>query len=230
MQQTKQSAGGIATAKLNRSAALARYYTNPNHCKHCNAMIRVAEKQRCKEVRRKKFCSHSCAAAFNTPRREPKGPRIIECERCAKPFAFVKKYSGATKRRFCDACYKHAMIDTRGHLPVNGTRTKGELFSSRRNWQSARSTIRKHAAKTFYASGRPMTCEWCGYTHYIEICHRRSVASFDGTATLDEINHPTNLTALCPNHHWEFDNGLLQLGSAGRLCPDNLRVMGAARY
>lgn len=43
----------------------------------------------------------------------------------------------------------------------------------------------------------------------VEICHINGVAGFPDTATIDEINSPSNLIALCPNCHWEFDNGLI---------------------
>ena len=29
--------------------------------------------------------------------------------------------------------------------------------------------------------------------------------------TIEEINNINNLIGLCPNHHWEYDNGLLEL-------------------
>ena len=57
-------------------------------------------------------------------------------------------------------------------------RTKGELFTTLKNWQTARTAIRK------------------------------AVADFDDGTLVSEIN---NLIALCPNHHWEYDNGLLEL-------------------
>lgn len=30
-------------------------------------------------------------------------------------------------------------------------------------------------------------------------------------ATISDVNDPSNLVALCKNHHWEFDNGHLSL-------------------
>ena len=34
---------------------------------------------------------------------------------------------------------------------------------------------------------------------------------FDDNNTIAEINDISNLIGLCPNHHWEYDNGLLDL-------------------
>ena len=90
--------------------------------------------------------------------------------------------------------------------------TKGELFQKRSNWQSARSAIQQHARKVFFASDKPKRCHECGYDRHIEVCHIRDVADFPDTATIGEINDPTNLRSLCPNHHWEFDHGLLIMG------------------
>ena len=55
------------------------------------------------------------------------------------------------------------------------------------------------------------SCIACGYSKHVEVCHIRAVADFSGTALLEEINQDTNLVGLCPNHHWEFDHGLLEL-------------------
>lgn len=39
----------------------------------------------------------------------------------------------------------------------------------------------------------------------------KAVADFDDGTLVSEINDINNLIALCPNHHWEYDNGLLEL-------------------
>ena len=38
-----------------------------------------------------------------------------------------------------------------------------------------------------------------------------AVSDFDDSALISEINSKDNLIALCPNHHWEYDHGLLKL-------------------
>lgn len=91
------------------------------------------------------------------------------------------------------------------------TKTKKELFSNRKNWQCARSSIQKHARKIFYESSVPKECCVCGYKLHVEVCHKKPVSSFSEDSLITEINNIDNLAGLCPNHHWEFDNGLLQL-------------------
>lgn len=89
--------------------------------------------------------------------------------------------------------------------------TKGELIKIRKNYQSYRSCIRKKAELVFKNSGKECKCEVCGYDKHIEIAHKKAVSDFDDSATIAEINDINNLIALCPNCHWEFDNGLLEL-------------------
>ena len=89
-------------------------------------------------------------------------------------------------------------------------RTKGELFKSRKNWQSARSTIRRHAQQVFKENNPNPKCAICGYQHHVEVAHIKAVSDFDNDATIREINSIDNLIGLCPNHHWEFDNGILK--------------------
>ena len=52
----------------------------------------------------------------------------------------------------------------------------------------------------------------CGYDKHYEIAHIKPVSDFEDDALITEINSIDNLIALCPNHHWEFDNGLLNIG------------------
>lgn len=54
-------------------------------------------------------------------------------------------------------------------------------------------------------------CANCGYSKHVELCHIKAVASFDDNAFIGEVNHPNNIIQLCPNCHWELDNGLLKL-------------------
>lgn len=89
-------------------------------------------------------------------------------------------------------------------------RTKGDIFTAML-WQSARTAIRVHAAHVYEKTEKPKKCNHCGYSNHFEICHKKAVASFPKETTIAEINAPDNLVGLCPNCHWEFDNGLLQL-------------------
>ena len=54
-------------------------------------------------------------------------------------------------------------------------------------------------------------CSNCGYDKHVEIAHIKAVSDFSEEILVTIINDPSNLIALCPNCHWEFDNGLLKL-------------------
>ncbi len=196
-----------------RRLALENYYQNPNRCKNCHEVINVPDCVKVKEVRLKVFCSRSCSAAFNNhlyPKRKrtwaARPLRVLTCEHCGNEF-----YSRNVRRKNCDPCIPVARYINRTSSLM--LKTKGMLFSANANWQSARSSIRAHAYKVFKRSGAQYECYICGYNHHIEIAHLRPVSDFPNEALISEINALSNLIALCPNHHWELDHGLLKLDS-----------------
>ena len=103
------------------------------------------------------------------------------------------------------------LIIDNGHNDNLLDMTKGELFSDRKNWQSARSAIQKIARTNFKEANPNPKCSICGYSNHVEVAHIKPVNEFDDSATVREINSLSNLIGLCPNHHWEFDNGILKL-------------------
>lgn len=91
------------------------------------------------------------------------------------------------------------------------SKTKEELLKDRKNYQSYRSAIRKLAEAAYKNSNKPCECYICKYNKHIEIAHIKAVSEFDNSATIAEINSIDNLVALCPNHHWEYDHGMIKL-------------------
>lgn len=176
-----QSAGGKATAIKSRKKAIERYYENPNICLYCNNIIHIKENQKVPDVRIKKFCNHTCAAKFNNK----KFIKRIKKEKIkkSKPIQFEFLFNTSIK----------------------------DIFKRYKAWQNARSTIQKHARCTFQKSDKQKSCVVCGYLNHYEVCHIIAVKDFDKNKTLIELNHIDNLVALCPNHHWEFDNGKLKI-------------------
>lgn len=90
-------------------------------------------------------------------------------------------------------------------------KTKGEIFSESQSWQCARSKIQRVARNTFFEYNLSPRCAICGYDKHVEVAHIKAVSEFCDSSTLREINSIDNLIGLCPNHHWEYDNGLLEL-------------------
>lgn len=150
-----------------------------------------------------------------------KNPR--ECEFCQQILIVPDgvKPSVIKKKKFCSKeCLrgKYSLIypkkEKTEKLPkelIQDKYSKSDIFSKCKNWQSARSIIQKHARKIYNSSGKLKQCLICGYVKHYEVCHIKSVSSFENKVKIKEINDISNLIALCPNCHWEFDNGLLIL-------------------
>ncbi|MBI4673561.1 MAG: HNH endonuclease [Chloroflexi bacterium] len=142
-----------------------------------------------------KFCSSSCAAIYNNqhfPKRK-KQKREWICVQCGNPTT--------ERRKYCDGCspdYFKWMERTIGELSRDGS------------YQMYR-TVRALARRIYNDSGRPLACAICGYSDHIEICHIKAISSFDKKTRIREVNRLENLVALCPNHHWEFDRGRIDL-------------------
>jgi hypothetical protein len=204
------SHGGQVTASRLRQKALDAYYRVPNSCKRCGSVIEVPSGVKVTLVRKKVFCNRSCAARHNNhvyPKRKrtwtDRPLRTFPCRKCGE---FITSRDG--RRKYCDACKATVRHQSIEYLDV---RTKGELFAKNINWQSARSSLRRHAYKIYNRSEKPKNCVICQYSLHVDIAHVRPVRHFPDNAHISEINDLSNLVALCPNHHWEFDHGLLEL-------------------
>ena len=187
------SPGGKATAIVSRRRAIEKYYIDPKRCKYCEQIIHPKEKDKVAETKRRSFCSHACSAIYNNIKRGKN--------------AEVRKERRKIKRQLI----RKLKLPKFDYLLE---KTKQEVFSNTK-WQSARSTIRKHAAFVFSGNKKDYCCEVCKYDKHVEICHIKAVKDFDKNAKIKEINAIENLVGLCPNHHWEFDNGLLELKIIG---------------
>lgn len=202
------------------------YEQNPKFCKHCGKPLPW-------EKRRNVYCSSSCSAMVNNKNvNRHKQSTIAYNKNNIKAYQCsdedFKKYienfqswkelyallgysngrSDAKKqifRRCDDLGLSYPQIKDR--TVVN--KTKGDLFKDRKNWQSARSDIRKQADRVFEKSGIEYKCWLCGYDKHIEIAHIKAVSDFDDSSLISEINDIHNLIPLCPNHHWEFDHNCL---------------------
>lgn len=165
----------------------AEYVRNPQLCACCNGPIVLKDWHKVSEMLKRKFCSSSCSA--KTSNRIPKRDRKpnANCRLCN-----IEIPRGKT---VCTIC----IFINRYSRNVEH-RTKAVLSHSQ---------IREHSRRIL--KDREKKCEKCGYERFVEVCHRRPVRDFPDTATLWEINAPENLAILCPNCHWEFDHGMLQL-------------------
>lgn len=142
-----------------------------------------------------RFCSTSCAAKYNNhhfPKRKTQKREWV-CVECGNPTS--------ERRKYCDDCVpnQYDWMD----------RSIGGL--SRDEYNQMYRVVRSLARRIYSESGRPLRCVVCDYGDYVEICHIRAISTFDKRVLIREVNQLENLVALCPNHHWEFDNGRMTL-------------------
>lgn len=209
-----QSKGGRINAERRRSEAYRRYYENPNLCHECETVIKIKDNEKAAEARRRSFCSLSCSAKYNNTGRERYvGGKKSKCCHCGVEISlhYSKRGHRYVERKYCRGCFKRKL-----HISRVDDRAKGDLFASYANWQSARSAIRKCAFRSFEMSGKPKVCDACGYSTHVDICHLIPVSDFPDETLIREINHIDNLVALCKNHHWELDNGILKIDNPKR--------------
>lgn len=82
-------------------------------------------------------------------------------------------------------------------------------FPKRQPGQSTMpNSIRAIARRIYRNSGKPQSCYKCKYDKYYEVAHIRPISKFPKNTPPSIINDINNLIALCPNCHWEMDNGL----------------------
>ena len=147
-----------------------------------------------------KFCSSSCAASYNNLNH----PKRYE-ERRAKRIIPTCKYCGIQvegKRRVtCTNCNRN-FVDWE-KMKLN------EVQHSAKYQISAQ--VRQRARYTYRNSDRPKYCINCGYIKHYEVCHIRAINDFPLDTTIATVNDLTNLVALCPNCHWEFDHNHLSI-------------------
>lgn len=131
------------------------------------------------------------------------GKRLIECKN--KIFC---THSCSAKYNNKQKIPKKQITKQNELLDINNI-TKGILFAERSSWQSARSIIQKQARKR--TALMKQECFVCAYSTHIEVAHIKAVSSFSKETTIAEINNISNLILLCPNHHWEYDHGIIIL-------------------
>ena len=150
-----------------------------------------------------KFCSSSCSTSFLS--RNENGRRIgrkrasKHCDRCGR-----KIYG---RRNCCDGCLGKVKAKDGSYIAID-ILTKGDLITQ--DTQAYR-RIREKARQVASELKLLNECAICEYNLHVECCHKRPIHEFGDDSPISEINDETNLIGLCPNCHWEFDNGHLDL-------------------
>lgn len=182
---------------MNREQSLKLYYENPNHCKECGKVIEVLDNQRVADVRKKQFCSHSCAASYNNRGRIKHDENKI-CPRCGKP-----KHKDS---EMCRSCWEE--------LNGIGNKILGYYTSGQKYLSSKCQEIRTNARRVLESSEREKVCQYCHNHEFdaiLEVHHLKGILEFDEDTLIKEINNENNLVWLCPNHHIMLEKGLISL-------------------
>lgn len=148
------------------------------------------------------FCSRSCAATFNN-KRSPKRKKTQTCKTCGTPIS--------RDRTYCLPCWNQSVVTRTSNLTIGEYQSRPSVADKHPSWRNAH--IREFARR--WHKDKTQACQVCGYSKHVEIAHIRPLASFDQSAKLSEVNSPNNVVGLCPNCHWEFDNGWLVVGAEG---------------
>ncbi len=141
-----------------------------------------------------RFCSKSCAAKYNNvkfPKRKVEG----NCKNC--------NLAIKANNIYCPPCRK-VFLD-------NPDITLGEMVYTKHLRSASFALVRNRAKTSVKNLENFKKCYNCGYDKHVEICHIKSIASYDYSSLISVINDISNLVALCPNCHWELDHNNLQL-------------------
>lgn len=117
---------------------------------------------------------------------------------------------GSKKRQIAKVCQTCRAEQRKKQRLYSGDMTLGDKTYTKHKYAKF-AYIRYHARSLMCFDLKINTCQNCGYDKHIEVCHIKPISSYPEDTKLDDINHLSNLLALCPNCHWEFDNNLLTL-------------------
>lgn len=192
-----------------------------------------------REVKIKKFCSHSCSTIYNNHHRTITKLRNIntsnynnKLKKWTNEEILLKYNNSNSLYEFLDqlgyrGSYRlkslsKTFIEKCNEIGINLNKfesipkenilklTKKTLFDTR-GYQKARTAICKNARFIYKQSNKNKSCIVCKYKKHYEVAHIKPVSEFEDNELISTINNVDNLIALCPNHHWEYDNKLLDL-------------------
>lgn len=221
--------------KLKEEARIRKieYNKNPHMCKYCQNPILMGENDKYNDIYRKNFCSRSCSSKFGHKETDRYRNNINIRSRIEEDFSdaeLIDFFNEASSINDLESKIGYTNITSQPRvinrflnlgLDIKLLRktpvveifnfTKAELFNRYKQWQTARSTIQKYARSIYQNSNKPKQCIICGYDKHYEVAHIKAVSDFDDDSLISEINDENNLIALCPNHHWEYDNANLDI-------------------
>lgn len=161
-----------------------------------------------KETKNPKFCSLKCSAGYlkNLGKSLGNGPCTRKeeyfCSICQKSLGLGWKFK---KVKYCQDCYK-----THSGNYVDYSKVTLEDYFSNYPLHQVHAKIREKARNQLKKININ-SCQKCGYSIFIECCHIKPIKDFDRKTSIAEVNHINNLIGLCPNCHYELDNGFIKV-------------------
>lgn len=187
-----------------RENSINRYEENPSYCKECGQKIEINFEKGITpfSASKRSFCSRSCSAKWNNekiPKRVKDKTKTI-CPCCNGE----KSYCAA----ICLKCKK------RKNLEVAWGNRLGDYIlnsASRAKYNSVRRWANVYMHEY---DDREKKCEICGYDKVVQVAHKKPIWKFSEDDLMREVNAKDNLMWMCPNHHVEFDKGIVMLLSS----------------
>lgn len=175
-------------------------------CSYCGANIQKSSYDLKKT--KNHFCNRKCYGLFKTGKSNNKKLKDYYCKKCNKHIANGYKNYINLKTSFCQVC-KNDNIDKieKRWASVTVGQLKQETVCN----YAYNAKVRGLARSAYKRYKLPECCKICGYKLHYHICHIKPVKDFSNNDTIADINKKDNLVALCPNHHWEHDNGYIEL-------------------
>jgi hypothetical protein len=150
-------------------------------------------------TRNRQFCSQSCASTYSNIHQQKRYEKrrlnrvIKKCKYCGV------QLDG--RRETCTGCNPNNVDWDVVKLSEIEGKAKYQIHAQ----------VRRIARYNYRNSDRPKYCINCSYSIHYEVCHIRPITDFPLNVTISTINDLSNLVALCPNCHWEFDHNMLSL-------------------
>jgi predicted nucleic acid-binding Zn ribbon protein len=171
------------------------------NCTNCQSEVYKTVSEIKKSVSGNVFCSKSCSASYNNKGVRRHG-KTKSCKSCGEPISNRNTY-----------CSKECMRFYLGHnLPTTTLDEIHESLSVKGKHPSWKNSVVRNNNRIVNKELTKLNCANCDYELHVELCHVKPLSSFDGNATLAEVNSRENVIQLCRNCHWELDNGFLKLG------------------
>lgn len=162
-----------------------------NKCLHCG-----------NETTNPKFCSRSCSAKETN-----KIPKRKLSKKCSNCDSLVRNY----RSTLCEHHYQEHLKRKSDYVKNMTLADYTERDCIKKLHRSSRFAHIRGLCRTWNKDKLELPCHICGYSKHVELAHIKPLSSFPPTALLKDVNSPDNIVQLCPNCHWEFDNGLISL-------------------